>query len=194
MTLQSQNLNINIQYYSLCTLHFFLAHLAQAIVSYCHTNASVPLPTTLENKYSDIFNKTTRPTVLNFHIEHDLTPGSENCKIGSGLISKMAADTKSSKNNKINFFSRALSCFTLTDINSSGRNRLNFHDRSLEGVSDQWSIIHCKSTKWTYAGDVDMLATSPDFEYISTWYVHVYYVTLTYIIILIKNRKIVADS
>ena len=31
-----------------------------------------------------------------------------------------------------------------------------------------------------------MLATSPYFEYISTWYLHVYYVTLIYIIILIK--------
>ena len=39
-----------------------------------------------------------------------------------------------------------------------------------------------------------MLDISPYFEYISTWYVHVYYVTLIYIIIEIKNRKIVADS
>ena len=39
-----------------------------------------------------------------------------------------------------------------------------------------------------------MLATSPYFEYISTRYVHVYYVTLIFIIILIKNRKIVTDS
>ena len=39
-----------------------------------------------------------------------------------------------------------------------------------------------------------MLDTSPYFEYISTRYVHVYYVTVIYIIILIKNRKIVADS
>ena len=39
-----------------------------------------------------------------------------------------------------------------------------------------------------------MLATSPYFEYISTLYVHVHYGTLIYIIILIKNRKIVADS
>ena len=27
-------------------------------------------------------------------------------------------------------------------INSSGQNPLNFHHRSLEGVSDQWSIIN----------------------------------------------------
>ena len=54
-------------------------------------------------------------------------------------------------------------------------------------------MIDHKSTIWTYAGDVDMLDTSPYFEYISTWYVHVYYVTLIYIITLIKNRKIVAD-
>ena len=55
-------------------------------------------------------------------------------------------------------------------------------------------MIDRKSTKWTYAGDVHMLASSPYFEYVSTWYVHVYYVTLIYIKILIKNRKIVADS
>ena len=39
-----------------------------------------------------------------------------------------------------------------------------------------------------------MLATSSYFEYISIRYVRVYYVTLIYIIILIKNRKIVAGS
>ena len=39
-----------------------------------------------------------------------------------------------------------------------------------------------------------MLDTSPYFEYISTRYVHVYLVTLIYIKILIKNRKIFADS
>ena len=55
-------------------------------------------------------------------------------------------------------------------------------------------MIDHKSTKWTYAGGVHVLATSPYFEYISTWYVHVHYGTLIYIIILIKNRKIVADS
>ena len=67
----------------------FLTHLAQrAIVSYCHTNASVVChPSTLENKYSNIFlHKTTGPTVLKFHMEHNLTPGSQNCKIGSGRI------------------------------------------------------------------------------------------------------------
>ena len=55
-------------------------------------------------------------------------------------------------------------------------------------------MIDHKSTKWTYAGYVHMLATSSYFQYISTWYVHVYYVILIYIVILIKNRKIVADS
>ena len=49
---------------------------------------------TLENEYSNIFfYKTTGPTVLRFHMEHDLTPGSENCEIGSGQISKLAAIT-----------------------------------------------------------------------------------------------------
>ena len=33
-------------------------------------------------------------------MEHDLTPGFQNCKIGWGGISKMAAVTKNSKNNK----------------------------------------------------------------------------------------------
>ena len=65
----------------------FLTHLARrAIVSYCHTNAFVMhCPSTLENKYPSIFfNKITGPAVLKFHMEHDLTPGSQNCKIGSG--------------------------------------------------------------------------------------------------------------
>ena len=37
--------------------------------------------------------KTTGPTVLKFHMQHDLAPGSQNCKIGSGRISKMSAIT-----------------------------------------------------------------------------------------------------
>ena len=57
-------------------------------------------PSTFENKYSNSFYKTTGPRVLKFHMEHDQTPGSQNCKIGSGRISKMAAVTKNSKNNK----------------------------------------------------------------------------------------------
>ena len=62
-------------------------------------------PSTLENKYSNIFfYKTIAPTALKFYMEHDLPPGSQNYKIGSGRISKMAAITKNSKNNKINFF------------------------------------------------------------------------------------------
>ena len=62
-------------------------------------------PSTLENKYSNIFfYKTIAPTVLKFYMEHELAPGSQNYKIGSGRISKMAAITKNSKNNKTNFF------------------------------------------------------------------------------------------
>ena len=86
--------------------YVLLAHLAQkAIVSYCHTSACVvhrqPI---LENKFSNVFSyKTTGPTVLKFHMEHDLTARSQNYKIGSGGISKMATVTKHSKNNKINF-------------------------------------------------------------------------------------------
>ena len=84
-------------------------------MNYCHTNASIMRrPSTLENEYSNIFYNTTGPTVLKFHMEHDLTPGSQNCKIGSGRISKMATVTKNSKNNKINFFSRTTGYFWLT--------------------------------------------------------------------------------
>ena len=55
-------------------------------------------PSTLENKYSNIFfYKTIAPTVLKFYMEHDLPPGSQNYKIGSGRISKMATITKNSK-------------------------------------------------------------------------------------------------
>ena len=68
-------------------------------------------PSTLENKYSNIFfYKTIAPTVLKFYMERDLPPGSQNYKIGSGRISKMAAITK---NNKINFFSRPAGYFWL---------------------------------------------------------------------------------
>ena len=71
-------------------------------------------PSTLENKYSSIFfYKTIAPTVLKFYIEHDLPPRSQNYKIGLGRISKMAAITKNSKNNKINFFSRTAGYFWL---------------------------------------------------------------------------------
>ena len=71
-------------------------------------------PSTLENKYSNIFfYKTIAPTVLKFYMEHDLAAGSQNYKIGSGRISKMAAITKNSKNNKINFFSRTAGYFWL---------------------------------------------------------------------------------
>ena len=94
-------------------------------MSYCHTNVSgLHHPSTLENKTSNgFFYKTTGPTVLKFHMEHDLTPGSQNFKIGSGWISKMATVTKNSKNNKINFFPRTTGYFWL-----------NF------GIKYQWNI------------------------------------------------------
>ena len=57
---------------------------------------------TLENKYSNIFfYKTIAPTVLKFHMEHDLPPRSQNYKIGSGQnprwpsLLKIAKITKS---------------------------------------------------------------------------------------------------
>ena len=69
---------------------------------------------TLENKYSNIFfYKTIAPTVLKFYMEHDLAPGSQNYKIGSSPISKMAAITKNSYSNKINFISRTTESFWL---------------------------------------------------------------------------------
>ena len=71
-------------------------------------------PSTLGNKYSNIFfYKTIALTVLKFYMEHDLPQGSQNYKIGSGRISKMAAITKNSNNNKINFFSRTAGYFWL---------------------------------------------------------------------------------
>ena len=97
----------------------FLAHLARrGIVTYCHTSASAVRRASCVvrqhlNKYSNIFYKTTGPTVLKFHMEHGLTPGFTNCKIGSGRISKIAAVTKNSKNNTISFFSRITRYFWL---------------------------------------------------------------------------------
>ena len=44
--------------------------------------------------------------VLKFHMQHDQTAGLQNDKIQAGRESKMAAVTKNSKTNKINFFSR----------------------------------------------------------------------------------------
>ena len=77
---------------------------------------------TLENNYSNIvLCKTTGSTFYKFHMEHDLTPGSQNCEIGSGRISEMATVTKNSKNNKINLF--------------SGRNNWNFLDEFWHGIS-----------------------------------------------------------
>ena len=60
-------------------------------MSYCHTNACV----VRQHLYN-----TTAPTVLKTHMEHDLTPGFQNCKIVSGRISKMAAVTKIAKTTK----------------------------------------------------------------------------------------------
>ena len=90
-------------------------------------------PSTIGNIYSNIFfYKTIAPTVLKLYMEHDLPPGSQNYKIGSGRISKMAAITENSKNNKINFFSRAAGYFWL-----------NF------GTEYQWNIgnQNCKNEK-----------------------------------------------
>ena len=115
-------------------IHIFLAHLARrAIVTYCYTNVSGARCAVRQHlKTNILFYKTTGPTVLEFHMEHVLTSGSQNCKIGSGRISKMAAVTKNSKNNQIDFFSRTTGYFML-----------NF------GMEYQWNIRlqNCKNEK-----------------------------------------------
>ena len=52
--------------------------------------------------------KTIAPIVVKFHMKPYGTLSFQNCKIRSGQESKMAAITKNSKNNKINFFSRTI--------------------------------------------------------------------------------------
>ena len=116
---------------------------------------------TLENKYSNIFfYKTIAPTVLKFYMEHDLPPRSQNYKIGSGRISKMAAITKNSKNNKINFFSRTARYFWL-----------NF------GMEYQWNIgiQNCKNEKNLYRSFVTVtyfLFTSITLLYLKIAYLY----------------------
>ena len=69
---------------------------------YCNANASgvrraicvgrgaSRRPSTLENKIlKHLLHKTTGPTFLKFHMEHNLTPGSLNRKTVFGRISKM---------------------------------------------------------------------------------------------------------
>ena len=69
-------------------------------------------PSTFENKNSNIFfHKTIAPTVPKFYMEHDLSPGSQNYKIGSGRISKMAAITKMAKMTKLTFSQKPLDIF-----------------------------------------------------------------------------------
>ena len=93
-------------YYLEVTLRLFLQSYSRLCV--------MPRPSTLENKYSRIFfYKTIAPTTHKVYMEHDLAPGSQNYKIGSGRIRKMAVITKNNKNNKINFFSRTTGYFWL---------------------------------------------------------------------------------
>ena len=119
------------------------------------------LPSTLENKYSNIFfYKIIAPTVLKFYIEHDLPPGSQNYKTGSVRIFKMAAITKNSKNNIINFFSRTVGYFWL-----------NF------GMKYQWNIgiQNYKNEKNLYRSFVTMtyfLFTSVTLLYLKIAYLN----------------------
>ena len=55
---------------------------------------------------SGLFSETTALMVLKFHMQHDQTLELQNDKITLGRGSKMAANAKNSKTNKINFFSR----------------------------------------------------------------------------------------
>ena len=52
---------------------------------------------------NNFISETIASIVVKFHMKHDQTPGFQNCKIGSGQESKMAAVTKN--NHKINFLS-----------------------------------------------------------------------------------------
>ena len=82
------------------------------VIVRCASTLVRPCLSTLENKYLNIFfYKTNAPTVLKFYMKYDLAPGSQNYKIGSGWIYKIAAITKNSKNNKIIFFSRTTGYF-----------------------------------------------------------------------------------
>ena len=73
---------------------------SELVSNQCTWRASFVVRQQLKTIYSIIFCKTTGPTIFKFHMEHDLTPGSQNCKIGSGRISKMAAVIKTSKKTK----------------------------------------------------------------------------------------------
>ena len=59
------------------------------------------------------FSKASIPIVVKFQMKHDQTSEFQNYKIGSGQESMMAAVTKNSKNNKINFFFRTIRFFWL---------------------------------------------------------------------------------
>ena len=54
----------------------------------------------------DLFSEITASMNLNFHVQHDQMPGLDNDKIQLGQESKMPDNTKNSKTNKIQFFSR----------------------------------------------------------------------------------------
>ena len=75
------------------TLGLFLAEL-QSVVRRASCIVREHLKTNIQTSFSI---KNIPPTVLKFYMEHDLAPGSQNYKIGSGRISKMAAITKNSK-------------------------------------------------------------------------------------------------
>ena len=81
-------------------------------------------------------------------MEHHLAPGSQNYKIGSGRISKMAAITKNSKNNKINFFSRTTGYFWLNfgmeyQWNIGIQNYKNEKNLYRSFVTDLLSVYQC---------------------------------------------------
>ena len=63
------------------------------------------LKITFEQLQTTFFSKTTEAIDVKFHLKYDQTPGFQNYKFGLGQEYKMAAVTKNSKTNKINFFS-----------------------------------------------------------------------------------------
>ena len=63
----------------------------------------VCLKMTYLNNFKHFFSETIPPIVVKVHMKHDQTQGFQNYRIVSGQESKVATNTKNSKNNQINF-------------------------------------------------------------------------------------------
>ena len=76
------------------------------------TSCVMHRPSTLENKYSNIFfYKTIAPTVLKFYIEHDLPPGSQNYKLCQAKYPRWPPLLKIAKITKSTFYPEPLDIF-----------------------------------------------------------------------------------